>query len=34
MIRRYLGVSAVDFYADFNVVVRVMALFDCSSEEV
>ena len=32
MIRRYLGASAVDFYTDFNVVVMVMALFDCSSQ--
>ena len=32
MIRCYLGASAVDFYTDFNVVVMVMALFDCSSQ--
>ena len=32
MIRRDHGVSAVDFYTDFNVVVMVMALFDCSSQ--
>ena len=32
MIRHDLGASVVDFYTDFNIVVMVMALFDCSSQ--